>query len=70
VITADPYYRFLLPQLHMESLARKHTRRAVREALENLPKGLDEMYDDVRERIYNQDEDDVQLAKKLLSWVS
>jgi ankyrin repeat protein len=54
----------------MESLAQKHTRRAVREALENLPKGLDEMYDNVLGRIYNQDEEDVQLAKKLLSWVS
>jgi ankyrin repeat protein len=51
-------------------LAKKHTRKAVRKALENLPKGLDETYDEAMQRIYNQDEDDVQLAKKLLLWVS
>jgi hypothetical protein len=51
-------------------LAKKHTRKAVREALENLPKGQDAIYDEAMERIYNQDEEDVQLAKKLLSWVS
>ena len=54
----------------MESLAKKHSRRAVREALTSLPNSLDEMYDEVLERIYSQDADDVQLAKKLLSWVS
>ena len=51
-------------------MAKKHTRRAVREALEDLPKGLNETYDEAMERIHSQDEDDVQLALKLLSWIS
>jgi hypothetical protein len=51
-------------------LTKKHTRRAVREALEKLPQGLDETYDEVIERIHSQEDDDVQLAMSILTWVS
>jgi hypothetical protein len=54
----------------MESLAKKQNRKAVRTALKNLPKALDDTYDEAIERICNQDGDDAQLAKKALSWIS
>jgi Ankyrin repeats (3 copies)/Tetratricopeptide repeat/Ankyrin repeats (many copies) len=56
--------------LHIESLARKHSRKDVRKALQNLPKELDDTYDEAMERICNQDDEDVQLAKKILTWIT
>jgi ankyrin repeat protein len=54
----------------MDSLAKKHSRRDVRKALENLPKELDGTYDEAMQRIGSQDEDDAKLAEKVLSWIS
>jgi ankyrin repeat protein len=51
-------------------LEKKNTREDLRAALENLPEGLDETYTKAIERIDSQDEDEVQLAKKVLSWIS
>jgi len=62
--------RFLLAKLHMDSLASKPTRRAIRKALETLPKQLDETYDQAMERITSQSEDYSALAKNVLAWVS
>jgi hypothetical protein len=62
--------RFLIAQLNTESLAKKHTRKLVRSALESLPKSLDEMYYEAIEKIHDQDEDDAQLVFKILSWIS
>jgi ankyrin repeat protein len=42
----------------------------VRSALENLPNELDSTYDEAMERIQNQDDDDVTLATRVLSWIS
>jgi ankyrin repeat protein len=54
----------------MDSLAKKHNRRDVRKALENLPKELDDTYSEAMQRIQSQDEEDAKLAKQVLFWIS
>ncbi|KAH0536545.1 hypothetical protein FGG08_006595 [Glutinoglossum americanum] len=61
---------FLLAQLDMDSLANKQNRREIRRAIDNLPKGLDDTYDDAMQRIESQVEDDAKLANRVLSWIS
>jgi len=61
--------RFLLAQLHIDSLANKHSIRDLRNALENLPTKLNGVYGEIMERIWSQDEEDVHLAKNILLWV-
>src|ERR1700729_3663283 len=53
----------------MDSLIAKHHHAAVCDALENLPKGVDDTYDEAMSRIEQQREDDRELAKQVLSWV-
>jgi hypothetical protein len=62
--------RFLLAQLHVELLSKKQDRKSVRRALQTLPKTLDDTYDEAMKRINYQDEEDAQLAMKVLSWIS
>ena len=47
----------------------KHNSAAVRRALENLPKEVDDTYDEVMERIQQQNQDDKELAERVLSWI-
>src|SRR6266480_7122313 len=54
----------------MDSLAKKHNRRDVRMTLNNLPKELDDTYDEAIKRIRSQDRGDVELAEKVLYWIS
>ncbi|KAJ6506847.1 ankyrin repeat-containing domain protein [Mycena sanguinolenta] len=61
---------FLLPKLHILSLAAKLTIKAVREALQHLPKDLDRMYDETMERIDDQREEERELACRVFLWVS
>ncbi|KAJ7443994.1 ankyrin repeat domain-containing protein [Mycena latifolia] len=61
---------FLLAKLHTESLATKMTIKAVREALQHLPKDLSHTYDEAINRIKNQNEEDRQLAIQALTWVA
>ncbi|KAJ7706724.1 ankyrin repeat-containing domain protein [Mycena rosella] len=61
---------FLLAKLHMDSLTTKHTIKAVRDALSNMPGNLNSTYDEVVERINRQSEDDKKLAWCTLSWVT
>jgi len=58
-----------MAQLHFGSLAKKHNRRAVLVALETLPNELNDTYDEVMKRIFSQDEEDVDLAKRVLGWL-
>lgn len=62
--------RFLLAQLHMDSLASKTTCKAVRIALRTLPTTLNSTYEEALTRIQNQTEDDRDLARKVLCWLS
>jgi hypothetical protein len=54
----------------MDAVVEKHNATAVRKVLENLPKEVDETYDEVMERIEQQNEADRTLAKRVLSWVT
>src|SRR5712692_3264275 len=65
--------RFLLAQLHMDSLKGKKSPKAVRNALKRLPTGseaYDNAYKDAMERIEGQRADEEELAKQVLSWIT
>ncbi|KAK7038307.1 hypothetical protein R3P38DRAFT_2905549, partial [Favolaschia claudopus] len=61
---------FLLAKLHMESIVKQHTVKAIREALKNMPGDLKRTYDDLWERINRQSEEDRNLARRTLTWIS
>ncbi|KAJ6579068.1 ankyrin repeat-containing domain protein, partial [Mycena vulgaris] len=61
---------FLLAKLHIESLASKNTIKAVRDALQHLPKDLEQTYDEAMERIKLQQEEDRDLGLLALTWVA
>jgi hypothetical protein len=63
------YLRFLLAQLHMTSLATKEGPKAIRKALKTLPEGLHGTYDEMMRRIESQNDDDKQLARRVLFWI-
>ncbi|KAJ7688186.1 ankyrin repeat-containing domain protein [Mycena rosella] len=69
-ITGNAKGMFLLAKLHIESLAAKNTIKAVKEALQHLPKDLDHTYDEALERINRQNEEDKQLGLLALTWVA
>jgi len=48
----------------------KFSTAQVRKALENLPKGIDDTYDEAMERIERQDEGRKEIAKRVLSWIT
>ncbi|KAJ7453128.1 hypothetical protein FB451DRAFT_672056 [Mycena latifolia] len=61
---------FLLAKFHIDSLTTKHTIKAVRDALTNMPEDLNDTYGDIMQRINQQSEDDKSLAHHTLSWIS
>jgi ankyrin repeat protein len=74
-VVEDPinYTRFLLAQLHLNSLKGKRAPTAVRDALKKLPTGTesyDRAYSDAMERIEGQLSDEEALAKEALSWIT
>jgi ankyrin repeat domain-containing protein 50 len=54
----------------MDSLMSKHSLAAARKALQNLPTEVDATYDEAMERIERQSEDDRDLAKQVISWIT
>ena len=56
--------------MHIDSLVSKNNRKAVREALSNLPKGLDDTYEEAMVRINGQNQEDRELAEKVLMWIT
>lgn len=66
---ADPE-RFLLARLHVDALATKHSVKDIRSTLQNLPRGLSDTYDEALSRIFEQQEDDAEFARKVLCWVT
>ena len=60
---------FLLARLYIESLTRLITLRKVKAALTALPEGLENMYQEVLERIQGQDTELASLAMKVLGWI-
>ncbi|KAJ7266808.1 ankyrin repeat domain-containing protein [Mycena rebaudengoi] len=61
---------FLLAKLHIDSLTIKNTVKAVREALENLPKDLEHTYNEAMDRIEAQSQDDRNIARRVLIWIA
>jgi hypothetical protein len=65
--------RFLLAQVHLESLIGKRSPKAIRAALEKLPTGseaYDYAYKEAMERIEGQIADSQDLAKQALGWIT
>ena len=62
--------RFLLAELHVASIVRKHSRKDVERALKELPEGLTGTYDQILQRISDQGEEDATLAWEVLSWLT
>ncbi|KAJ7710106.1 ankyrin repeat-containing domain protein [Mycena olivaceomarginata] len=61
---------FLLSKLHIEALSKTATIKAVRQALQKLPKDLDATYENVMTRINAQGEEDKKIAQSALTWVA
>lgn len=53
----------------MDSLTSQPTPGHIKQTLQNLPKGVDETYEQAMKRIENQGEGFREMAKKVLSWV-
>ena len=62
--------RFLLPKLHMDSLATKRKKGLVRDALQNLPTEIGATYDQAIERIEATNEDDREIARTFMLWMA
>ncbi|KAL9619484.1 MAG: hypothetical protein Q9160_005921 [Pyrenula sp. 1 TL-2023] len=65
--------RFLLAQLHLDSIVGKRSPKALRTALGKLAKGseaYDQVYREAMERIAGQVADHAILAKEILSWIT
>jgi hypothetical protein len=58
--------RILLAHLYIDSLAKKHNHRDVRDALKSLPEKSNDTYDEMMDRICSQDGEDANLAKQIL----
>ena len=61
--------RFLLAPLHINSLSQEPTVGHIKRALQNLPKKLNETYEQAMIRIESQGQGFQELAKKILSWL-
>jgi len=66
----DERHRFLLAQLHMDSLADESNRNGILKGLQKLPEGFDGTYDDAMERINQQSRKRKHMAYCVLSWIS
>ena len=67
------FIRFLLAQLYMDSLAGTMSPKAIRIALQHLPKrsnAYDKVFHDALARIDGQFESDKVLAKQVISWIA
>ncbi|OCL04595.1 ankyrin repeat protein, partial [Glonium stellatum] len=63
---------FLLAELHMKTLVGLPTRGHIKEAVQNMAKGvdgLDKVYEQAMERIKNQGTSSQELARSILAWI-
>jgi hypothetical protein len=59
-----------MAQLHIGMIAKKRTQKAISAALDQLPEELDAVYDDMMNRICDQEKDDVKFAMTILGWIT
>lgn len=59
-----------MAQLHIGLLSKQKNERAIRRALDSLPKKIDDVCNIIMQRIENQDDEDVELAKNVLGWIT
>ena len=59
-----------MAQLHLGTIATKHSRKALKLAIQILPVELYRTYEETLQRIDDQNKEDSSLAKKVLLWVS
>ena len=67
------FFRFLLAQLHLDSLTGKTSPKAIRTALKTLPTGsdvYDHVYNSAMERIEGQHLEQETLARRVTSWIT
>lgn len=68
---SDDHCRFLLAQLHINSLIRdKSNRNAILSAIKELPDGFEDSYRDAMNRIDGQSPHCRRMAYRVLSWIS
>lgn len=53
----------------MDSLVHKNNRKAIHDALEKLPREVDDTYEEAMKRIQGQNQDDAELADQVLLWI-
>jgi ankyrin repeat protein len=68
-ITSKVKGMFLMARLYLDSLMTMITPRKVKAALELLPEGLNQVYDEVVHRIESQSPEDAALALRALYWI-
>ncbi|KAJ7249840.1 ankyrin repeat-containing domain protein [Mycena rebaudengoi] len=61
---------FLLAKLHLDSILTKHTVKAIRLVLQNLPEDLEHTYNEAMDRIEAQSKEDKAIAQLALTWVA
>src|SRR3954453_11781551 len=61
--------RFLLACLHIEALSRQPSRRAVRNALKNLPTSIHDTYNHMMQRVRSQAINQSLMAERVISWL-
>lgn len=59
-----------MAQLHLSTIATKHSRKALKTALKSLPVELYRTYEEALQRIDDQNKEDSSLAKNVLLWIS
>ena len=59
-----------MARLHVGLLSTAKNKRDILKALDSLPPGLNEIYDEIIDRILSQDADEAELAKSILGWIT
>ena len=59
-----------MAKLHIDSLVSQRTAWDIRKALENLPREVNDTYDEAMKRIQSQSGVDRKLAERILSWIT
>jgi hypothetical protein len=59
-----------MARLHVGLLSTAHSKQDILKALDKLPKGIDNTYDEIMNRIKSQPVKEAELAKRVLGWIT